>query len=96
MFDAKSRYYNIETAPFVSADGRMIAYKRRRFLPAASSALVIGEVTPGKEERLDMFTARTLGDPEAYFRICDANDAMSPFELLDESERAQRIPAPRA
>lgn len=95
MFDPKSRYYATETATFVTAEGRMIAYKRRRFVPASGAALVLGEVMPGAGERLDLLTARTLGDPEAFWRVCDANDALSPFDLLDERERAVRIPTPQ-
>ncbi|HVK65611.1 MAG TPA: LysM domain-containing protein [Polyangium sp.] len=94
MFEVKSRYYNIETATFATTDGRMIAYKRRRFLPASGAALVLAEVTPGAGERLDLLTARTLGDPEAFWRICDANDTLSPFELTG-LETTLRIPAPQ-
>ena len=95
MFDARSRYYNVETATIVSADGRTIAYKRRRFLPAAGTALVLAEVLPTEGERLDLLTARALGDPEAFWRICDANDRLSPFEILDEAGQTLRIPLPR-
>lgn len=94
MFDPNSRYYAIETATFVTAGGRMIAYKRRRFLPAGA-ALVLAEVMPAEGERLDLLTARTLGDPEAFWRICDANDTRSPFELLKDRDRAVRIPTPQ-
>ena len=33
-FQPTSRYYNLETAQFATPDGRVLAYKRRRFLPA--------------------------------------------------------------
>ena len=95
MFDAKSRYYGIERANFVTADGRMIAYKRRRFVPAVGAALVLAEVRPAEGERLDLLTARTLGDPEAFWRICDANDGQSPFDLLNDRDEVQ-IPTPQA
>ena len=94
MFDAKSRYHGIETATLVTADGRMIAYKRRRFVPPGT-ALVLAEVLPAEGERLDLLTARTLGDPEAFWRICDANATPSPFELLTDPDQAIRIPTPQ-
>lgn len=95
MLDAKSRYYSIDTATFATADGRTIAYKRRRFLPASGTALVLTEVMPAEGERLDLLTARTLGDPEAFWRICDANDALSPFEILEQREQSIVIPMPQ-
>lgn len=94
MFDAKSRYYAIETATFITADGRMIAYKRRRFVPGGT-ALVLAEVVPADGERLDLLTARTLGDPEGFWRICDANTTPSPFDLLKDRDQTIRIPTPQ-
>jgi hypothetical protein len=95
MFDVKSRYHSIETATFVAADGRMIAYKRRRFVPQSGTALVLAEVQPAEGERLDLITTRALGDPEAFWRICDANDALSPFDVIEDSERTLRVPTPQ-
>lgn len=95
MFDTRSRYSSIETATYVAADGRMIAYKRRRFVPAVGSALVVAEVKAQAGERLDLLTTRALGDPEAFWRIADANDTSSPFELMDDVERTIRVPAPQ-
>ena len=41
-------------------------------------------------------TARTLGDPEQYWRVCDANDAMNPAELTVRPGRTLRVPLPQA
>jgi hypothetical protein len=43
-------------------------------------------------ERLDNITARHLGDPEQFWRLCDANNAMHPDELIAEIGRRLRIP----
>ena len=37
MFDPTSRYAAIETATLTDADGRVIAYERRRFLPPGAA-----------------------------------------------------------
>lgn len=95
MLDPKSRYYNLETATFTSPSGRTLAYKRRRFVDPPSELLTLSEVVPVEGERLDLLAARTLGDPEQYWRICDANNALSPFELERTPERLLRIPLPR-
>jgi hypothetical protein len=95
MFEPTSRYANLETAKLTAPDGRVIAYKRRRFLPRPAAMAVLAEVTVAQGERLDLIAARALGDPEQFWRICDANGAMNPVELTGEPGRALRVPAPQ-
>jgi len=47
-----------------------------------------------QHERLDNITARYLGDPELFWRICDANRAMRPEELTEAIGRRLRITWP--
>ena len=56
---------------------------------------LLAEVAVGQGDRLDLITARTLGDPEQFWRVCDANDAMDPRELTAETGRALRVPVPQ-
>jgi nucleoid-associated protein YgaU len=56
------------------------------------------QVTPG--DRLDLLANRVYGDPLAYWRICDANDALDPQEMLslaaaDPTQRL-RVPLPQS
>jgi len=44
-------------------------------------------------DRLDNIAARHLGDPEQFWRLCDANDAMQPPELTVIGRRI-KIPFP--
>lgn len=91
MFSVTSRYFNIETAKWVAADGREIAYLRRRFLPnAPASALAEHLVIEG--DRLDNVTATYLGDPEQFWRVADANNAMQPEKLTQAIGRRLIIP----
>jgi len=94
MFTPTSRYYGIATAK-IALDGRTIVYVRRRFLPRGSDMPLLAEITVTEGDRLDVITARTLGDPEQFWRICDANDAMSPFPLTEEAGRVLRVPIPQ-
>jgi hypothetical protein len=96
VFEPTSRYYAIPTAHWTSPDGRVVPYKRRRFLPPGESLppLVEAAVAPG--DRLDLIAARTLGDPEQFWRVCDANDAMNPADLATEPGRRLRVPLPQA
>lgn len=93
MFEPTSRYYNLENVTLKTPDGRVIAYKRRRFLPQGEDLQLLVEVTVAEGDRLDLIAARTIGDPEQFWRIADANDAMNPFDL-EETGRTLRVPIP--
>ena len=95
MFASTSRYYSIETTATVTAQGRTIVYARRRFLPQGTDMPLLAEVTVIEGDRLDLIAARTLGDPEQFWRICDANNAMNPFDLTRENGRSLRIAIPQ-
>lgn len=96
MFDADSRYHDLEDAEHVRPDGTAVTYKRRRFLPQGRTMRELGRATVVQGDRLDLITARTLGQPEQFWRVADANDAMSPDELVAEVGRTLRIPVPEA
>src|ERR1044071_5353671 len=99
MFDPTSRYGSLETVKLeiTDADGapRVIAYKRRRFIPPADGQTTLVEHTVTQGERLDNITARYLGDPLQFWRICDANLALDPDELTDETGRTIAITMPQ-
>jgi nucleoid-associated protein YgaU len=95
MFETTSRYYPLETATVTAADGRLIAYKRRRFLPQGDKMPLLLEVTIVQGDRFELITTRTLGDPEQYWRVCDANNAMNPPDLTAEIGRTLRVPIPQ-
>ncbi|MGH9908964.1 MAG: LysM domain-containing protein [Pyrinomonadaceae bacterium] len=93
-FPINSRYYGVETAQLTRPDGRTIVYLRRRFIPPASRFHLLQSHTVTEGERLDNITARYLGDPEQFWRICDANNAMRPQELTETIGRQIRITLP--
>lgn len=95
MFEPTSRYYSLKKATYEMPDGREIAYVRRRFLPRGENLPLLVEVTVTDGDRLDLIAARTLGDPEQFWRICDANSAMNPFDLIAEPGRILRVPVPQ-
>jgi hypothetical protein len=94
MFPRTSRYYKIEIAKFVTPDGRESVYLRRRFLPIAPPAVIIAEHSVEEGDRLDNVTAKYLGDPEQFWQLCDANDAMQPDELTEEIGRRLQVGMP--
>ncbi len=92
MFPVTSRYHSVETATWSTSDGREIVFLRRRFLPGADGVVVLAEHLVAEGDRLDNITARYLGDPEQFWRVCDANGTMYPDELTAEIGRRLRIP----
>lgn len=96
MFEQNSRYYKIETATLIDPGGREVAYKLRRFLPRAEELQTLVNVTVVQSDRLDLIASRTLGDPEQFWRICDASDAMNPPDLLAEPGKTVRVPLPQS
>jgi hypothetical protein len=95
MFDHTSRYYRIETATLKTPEGRTITYVRRRFLPQGPKMPLLVEVTVTDGDRLDLITGRTLGDPEQFWRVADANNAMNPSELTEEPGATVHVPIPQ-
>lgn len=93
-FSITSRYYGSATAQLQAAGGRTITYSRRRFVPSPRlfDDLVEHSVVAG--DRLDNLAAQYLGDPEQFWRICDANNAMQPDELTQTVGRKLRITLP--
>src|SRR5262245_26515115 len=93
-FPANSRYFNIEIATLETPDGRKYAYLRRRFVPSPDRFSVLQEHVVVQGDRLDNITARYLGDPLQFWRVCDANRAMRPEELTEQIGRRLRITLP--
>jgi len=94
MFPRTSRYFSIEIAKYTTADQREIAYLRRRFLPSSEGAVIFAEHKVEEGDRLDNVTAKYLGDPEQFWRVCDVNEAMRPDELTEEIGRWLKMPMP--
>jgi hypothetical protein len=95
MFDHTSRYYNLETAEYVGADTRKVAYKRRRFLPQANTMPLLQEDIIIEGDRIDLITYNSLGDSLQFWQVCDANNTMNPEDLTAEAGKAIRIPTPQ-
>lgn len=94
LFPPASRYANVETATLEDESGRVTIYLRRRLLPPPERFSLLREHVVTQGERLDNVTARHLGDPEQFWRICDANRAMRPDALTERIGRRLRITLP--
>lgn len=94
LFPPTSRYHGIVAAQLTRPDGTTVVFLRRRFVPAPESLALLREHVVGASDRLDNLAAHYLGDPQPYWRICDANRAMRPDELVEEVGRRLRITLP--
>ncbi len=94
LFAANSRYHGLETATLTAADGSTISYVRRRFLPQPSELVQLQQHTVVQGERLDVIASQYLGDPQLFWRICDANGAMRPEDLTATVGQILRICLP--
>jgi hypothetical protein len=90
MFARGSRYEHVPEDVHVDPSGREIPYKLLRLLPPAPATVQTHLVVDG--DRLDLLAHRYLGDPELFWRICDANGALRPEELTREVGRRLGIP----
>jgi nucleoid-associated protein YgaU len=89
MFFKGSRYESIADAIHVEPDGREIPYKRLRILtsPPVHQAHVVA-----LGDRLDRIASQHYGDPEQFWRIGDANQALQPESLTEALSRRLGIP----
>jgi len=95
LFAANSRYIGIETATLSTAEGRTLAYVRRRFVPQPEQLVQLQQHAVAQGERVDILAAQYLGDAELFWRIADANRAMRPDELVATLGRMLRICLPQ-
>jgi hypothetical protein len=94
LFSATSRYYGLPIENLVLPNGNTIAYVTRRFVPAPERFQTLQYHTVTEGERLDNIAATYLGDPDLFWRLCDANRAMRPESLTDKPGLTLRITLP--
>lgn len=78
MFFPGSRYQNQATYFLVLSNGTVVNVVK---LPLPSSAPLIGFHKRQQGERLDLIGNHYLSDATAFWRLCDANNAVVPDAL---------------
>jgi hypothetical protein len=91
VFFKGSRYERVAEAGIPDEQGRVVRYKRVRFITETDARM--GHVL-NQGERLDVIAHRYYRDPERFWRICDANRSMWPDELVAEAGKVILIPPP--
>ena len=93
-FAPASRYHGLPTLRWTRLDGQEVSYVTRRFIPPPENLATLREHLVSEGDRLDNLAGRYLGDPEQYWRLCDANGAMRPDDLVDAIGARIRIALP--
>jgi hypothetical protein len=93
LFPPTSRYAGLDVAALQRPDGTTLVYVKRRFIPPPERFALLQEHVVVEGERLDNLTAAYLGDPEQFWRLCDANAVLAPEEL-ETPGRVLRITLP--
>ena len=81
MFFKGSRYEKVETDSIVNENGVTVQFKKVRFIPDTPARL---GVVVQQGERIDNIADRVYDDAERFWRICDANRALWPADLVSE------------
>ena len=89
-----SRYFGLETRMLERDDGTKVAYLARRLVPAPERFATLSFHTVVQGERPDHVAAARMGDPEQFWRLCDANAVLNPRQLTDRIGARIRITLP--
>lgn len=88
MFTRGSRYETVAEAA-IERDGRIVRYKRIRFLPDPPTG---GGYVVVEGDRPDLVAYAIAQDAEGYWRLADANRVARPIELTAAPGRHIAIP----
>lgn len=94
MNSPNSRYNGVAQGLHITNDGREIPYIRRRFIPPPDQYALLHEHEVQEGERPDTLSAAEFGDPEQFWRICDANVVIDPHDLTRTPGAQVRITLP--
>jgi hypothetical protein len=94
QFAPNSRYYAVPTTTMTLPDGPMLTYLTRRFVPQPERFALLKQHAVVQNDRLDSLAAHYFNDPVQFWRLCDANRALRPDELIETIGRLLRITLP--
>jgi hypothetical protein len=91
----RSRYDGAQVASAAAGDGagatREVAYLVPRTPRDPVAAVPLAWHRVAADDRADLVAHRYLGDPQAWWRICDANAALDPDALIGQENEGRVI-----
>lgn len=94
FFALNSRYRTVPLRSRVAEDGSVETFVGRRVIPEVDRYKPLTQHRLSGVERIDRIAADHFGDPELYWRICDANGDQDPAEAASPDGRVLVIPMP--
>jgi hypothetical protein len=94
LYPPNSRYYGQSTLTLTLPDGTSISYLSQRYVPQPSQFALLKNYSVVQGDRLDNLAATFFNDPQQYWRICDANNAIRPAALTETIGTQLRITLP--
>lgn len=93
-FEPTSRYYGKPLTSSLSVDGETVVHTTRRFVPSPENFALLQYHFIEQGDRLDNIAQQYLGDPEQFWKLCDANGVDRPDDLTEEVGNTLRITLP--
>jgi hypothetical protein len=93
-FPPNSRYHNVPLRKRTAPDGTEETFVARRIIPAMEHYRVLDRYRTESGSRIDNAASAAFGDPEQYWRICDANGEAEPADATKPEGRLLVIPMP--
>jgi hypothetical protein len=94
IFPVNSRYHGVALRSRTLTDGTTETFIGRRIVPAMERYRALDRHRTIDGDRIDNIAADFFGDPELYWRICDANGEAEPAEATKPAARLLLIPLP--
>ena len=93
-FPPNSRYHTVPLRTRTKPDGTTETFVGRRIIPAMERYRALDRHRTVGGERIDGVAAEAFGDPEQYWRLCDANGDAEPAMATEPVGRLLVIPLP--
>ena len=93
-YKPNSRYAGTALLTYRTEDGREITYGARRLMPRPEQFRPLAIYRHNRDRRIDDVANGYYGDPEQYWRICDANLVFWPPDAVRKADARLIIPLP--
>lgn len=93
-FPPNSRYHTVPLRKRTAPDGTEQTFVGRRIIPPMERYRALDRYRTESDSRIDRVSAGAYGDPEQYWRICDANGDAEPATATKPEGRLLVLPLP--
>jgi len=93
-FSASSRYKDVDTSTIEEKNGELVAYLKRRMIPAPEKFYLLQKHHTTEGERPDLLAFKYYSDAERFWQIADANLVLDANDLTDNPGNTIHITLP--